>query len=584
MLPLSFSEGLRPVMQLLLSLLEHFGLIVAAAFLLLSSSALRRMLARNLSVRDKVALSLFFGFFGILGTYAGDPIQGAIANLRAISVITAGLFGGPAVGIGAGLLAGGHRFLIDIGGFTSTPCALATLLEGAAAGLVSLHLSQGVLNWRVAVIIGLLGESMHMGMVLAMARPFDAALTVVKVIAVPMILLNSVGAAFLVEVIRAVVSDRERRASLQARKALTIANRTVSHLRAGLSSASATATAQIIFEHTRVAAVAITDTHKLMAYVGLGADQNPVGQKVRTRATGNVLASGTAVFLKDSQAGEMDFPCAGIESSIIVALKKAGRVIGSLKFFGDRRHVLTPIDFEIAMGLADLFSTQLELEDIQIKAQLLARAEIKRLQSQINPHFLFNALNTIASFCRTNSTRARQLLLELSNYLRRNIQDHREFVSFSEELDQIRSYLAIEHARFGDRITFDLKIAPGVEKWPVPPLIVQPLVENAVKHGLSAKEEGGTVKIRAERRNGTLRICVQDNGVGINGRLLDRVLAAGVAEGGSTGLGLKNVHQRLVHIYGPQGQLTVNSRPDRGTAITLDIPIVQPACFSEAYE
>jgi two-component system sensor histidine kinase LytS len=572
MLPLSFSEGLRPIMQLLLSLLEHFGLIAAAAFLLLSSDALRRMLARNLSGWDKVALSLFFGFFGILGTYAGDPIQGAIANLRAISVITAGLFGGPAVGIGAGLLAGGHRFLIDIGGFTSTPCALATLLEGAAAGLVSLHLTRGVLNWRVALIIGLLGESLHMGLVLVMARPFDAALAVVKVIAVPMILLNSVGAAFLVDVIRAVIRDRERRASLQARKALTIANRTVSHLRAGLNRASAQATARIIYEHTHVAAVAITDARQLLAYVGLGADQNPVGQPLRTRATTQVLASGKAVFLKDRKVGGPDFPYEGIGSGIIVALKKAGQPLGALKLYGDEKHVLTPIDFEIAMGLADLFSTQLELEDIQIKAQLLAKAEIQRLQSQINPHFLFNALNTIASFCRTNSTRARQLLLELSNYLRRNIQDKREFVTFSEELDQIRSYLSIEHARFGDRIRFALQIEPGVDQWPVPPLIVQPLVENAVKHGLSAKEEGGTVCIVAERRNGDLCICVQDNGVGISGSLLDGVLAAGPVDGASTGLGLKNVQQRLAHIYGPRSQLSVSSRPLQGTAITLGIP------------
>ena len=173
-------------------------------------------------------------------------------------MILAGLIGGPVVGFGAGLIAGGHRFLMDVDGFSSLPCGLGTLLEGTAAGLVSMRMKNRALNWRVAVVLGVVGESIHMGLVLALAQPFETALSVVRLIGTPMIILNAIGAGCLIEMIRMVVRNRERRASIQARKAMTIANQTVIHLREGLNEASALATAEIIHQQTRVAAVAVT--------------------------------------------------------------------------------------------------------------------------------------------------------------------------------------------------------------------------------------------------------------------------------------------------------------------------------------
>jgi two-component system, LytTR family, sensor histidine kinase LytS len=575
---LTLMEPVRPIANLFLSLAEHFGLISAAAFILLSSRALRRMISRDLTVQDKVVMILFFGAFGIFGTYDGDPIQGVIANLRAISVIIAGLLGGPVVGIGSGLIAGGHRFLIDMDGFSALPCAIGTFLEGAVAGIVSTRLRDGVVNWRVAVILGLVGESVHMGLVLAMSRPFETALAVVQLIGPPMIILNTIGVGCLVKMIGMVVRNRERRASIQARKAMTIANQTVIHLREGLNQASALATAKIIHEQTRVAAVAITSAHGLLAYVGIDEDLYQTGQKLRTQMTLKVLKTGQPIFASGKTVVGVEVPHRRFTSAIIVPLKKAGIAIGALKFYGDNKNVLNHTDFEIATGLSELFSTQLELEDIQIKAQLLAEAEIKRLQAQINPHFLFNSLNTIASFCRTNSNKARHLLLELSNYLRRNIKDTREYITLKDELKQIESYLSIEHARFGDRIQFEMDILPEANDWPVPPLLVQPLVENAVKHGLSVKEEGGKIWIQAARNNGHLRIQVKDDGVGMEQEVIARVFNQNGTDSDNTSMGLRNVNQRLERIYHPSCRLQIDSQAQRGTTITLDLPFVeQPA-------
>jgi two-component system sensor histidine kinase LytS len=572
---LSYTENIQPILNLFMSLAEHFGIISAVAFILLSTRTLQRMISRELTVQDKLALILFFGAFGIFGTYDGDPIQGVVANLRAISMILAGLIGGPVVGIGAGGIAGCHRFLMDINGFSSLPCALGTFLEGAAAGLVSMRLRNRALNWRVALILGVIGESVHMGLVLAISQPFETALAVVRLIGIPMIILNSIGAACLIEMIRMVVRNRERRASIQARKAMTIANRTVIHLREGLNEASAMATARIIHEQTRVTAVAITDTQQLLAYVGIGEELYRPGQNLLTSTTHRVLMTGKPVFAHGKTAVGEEVPHQMLQSAIVAPLIKSGKIIGTLKLYGDKKHSLNPIDFEIANGLANLFSTQLELQDIQIKSQLLDRAEIKRLQAQINPHFLFNSLNTIASFCRTNSNRARQLLMELSNYLRRNIKDRRQYITLDDELKQIESYLTIEHARFGDRIQFEMDIVPETKEWPLPPLIVQPLVENAVKHGLSGKKEGGKVCVQAAHVNGVLQIQVKDNGIGMSSDAIAHVYKNSGADPSNSSMGLRNVNQRLEHIYGPSSSIQIDSADQQGTTITLTLPMAK---------
>jgi len=564
------------ITELLITLFANFGIIAAAAFLLLSWGAFRKLVLKETSLKDKFVLILFFGTFGILGTYVGVPVEGAIANLRAMAVITAGLFGGPVVGIGAGLIAGGHRFLIDIGGFTYIPCGLSTFLEGMAAGLISARLrdKKSILNWRLAVLIGLVGESLHMLMVLALARPFVSALHLVKLVSIPMILLNSIGAGLFVEIIRVVLKDRARRASIQAQKALNIANKTVSHLRSGLNLDTARITAQIIFDNISVAAVSITDDARILSFIGAGEDHHKAGQKIQTRSTKVVVETGKPLFIKNKSKIGCNMKGCPLQSAIIVPLNKSGNIVGALKLYGNKDVFLSDTDLQIALGLANLFSTQLELEDIQLKTQLLAQAEIKRLQSQIEPHFLFNSLNTITSFCRTNPGKARELLIDLSSYLRKSLENHKDFVTVADELQQVKSYLAIEKARFGERIKFTLDIEPGYDQWPIPPLIIQPLVENAVKHGISVKEEGGSVSVVISKHNEELHIIVQDDGIGMDEKQSENIFRKSSINNNSLGIGLKNINKRMEQIYGPQYKIVIDSTMESGTNIMLRIPMV----------
>lgn len=558
---------------LILALAERLGLIVAGAFLLLTLTPIHKLrLRRQRSWHTKFLQILFFGAAGILGTYGGNLVSQSVANLRAMAVITGGLFGGPVVGIASGLIAGGHRILIDIGGFSAVPCGLATMVEGSLAGLAAFYLKERSVDWRWAAGLAMGGEILHMGMVLGLSHSFADALELVHIIAIPMIVLNTLGAATFVQVINIVFRYRARQDSVQAQEILDIANATVSHLRAGLTSESAQATARIIHERVAVGAVAITDQVSVLAHIGAGDDHHLPGHPISTQATKAVIATGQPLFIRQREHIGCSHPACPFSAAIIVPLLKSGAVVGTLKLYGTRVKSLDVLLFELAKGLGNLFSTQLELENIQISERMLANAEIRRLQSQINPHFLFNSLNTITSFCRSSPEKARELLQDLSKYLRKSLDASKGFVPLSEELDQIRCYLAIEQARFGERIQARFDIEKGCESWPIPPLIIQPLVENSVRHGILPRDRGGEILLRIHREHGMLHVEVRDNGVGMQ-RPQTKEHAHSATYGG--GIGLKNCFQRMEHIFGPAFIPRITSTPEHGTLVTVVLP--QPA-------
>ncbi|WP_316861830.1 LytS/YhcK type 5TM receptor domain-containing protein [uncultured Cohaesibacter sp.] len=560
------------IVALLTFLLKQVALLVAGAFVILTLSPVQDINFSRASLSNRLFLIIFFGILGILGTYGGNEIFNSFANLRAMAVVTAGLFGGPVVGLGAGLVAGGHRFLIDPWGFSALSCALATILEGLAAGLMRRWLKERAMDWTVAFFLTILGETMHMGLVLLLSQPFEEALALVQVIMLPMLIGNGLGTVLFVHVIKSIQALRERKASDHTQKIFEIANSTVSHLRFGLNEDSAKAMCNSILERLPVAAVSVTDANLVLAHVGEGSDHHLPGEPFVTKATAQVIVTGEPIFLKEqSLIGCSDRHCP-FTSAIIVPLKKNDHIVGTLKFYGSAKQELNSFLFEIAKGLTDLFSIQLELQDIQIKDRLLAHAEIRHLQAQINPHFLFNSLNTIASFCRTAPDRARELILDLSFYMRKNLDSSKGFVRLADELDQVNSYLAIEKARFGERIKVQMDVEKGCEDWPIPSLIIQPLIENAVKHGLRMKAEGGTLGLKISRQDTTLSVVVYDDGVGIPKDVMSSLLEKKPLEAQQGGVGLRNSNLRLEHIYGQDHAMDISSQTHAGTRIQFSIP------------
>lgn len=559
-------------LTLLVNLAQHASFILTGALILLAASPVDRVGIKRDSRINQVFLICFFGFLGILGTYSGNRIFQSFANLRAMSVVAAGLYGGVTVGAGAGLIAGGHRFLIDPWGFSAVPCAIATAMEGLLSGLLSTRLGRFRQNWAVAALICFVGEGLHMLLVVAISRPVSQAVDLVAIIALPMMVANPLGTALFIHLTKILFLRREQRESTQAQTVLDIANETVGYLRMGLTPSSARNTARIIYERLGVAAVSITDTSNILAHVGTGDDHHLAGEKILTKATEEVMASGRPRFLQAAGAIGCDFPGCPLNSAIVVPLKKDGRVIGTLKLYGAGEVAMDRVKFNIAKGLTSLFATQFELENIRTAEQLLAQSQIRHLQAQINPHFLFNSLNTIASFCRTRPEKARELILDLSAYMRRNLSASQGMISLDEELNQIRSYVAIEKARFGNRITFSMDVAPACKAQLIPALIIQPLVENAIRHGVLASDHGRRVGLDISETSSGALVSIEDDGAGMTPEQVSHLFGLDPAALAPGGVGLANTRHRLEHLYGSVHGFAIKSAPGRGTAISFTIP------------
>jgi two-component system LytT family sensor kinase len=211
-------------------------------------------------------------------------------------------------------------------------------------------------------------------------------------------------------------------------------------------------------------------------------------------------------------------------------------------------------------------------QSLEEQKRLLLEARLDALQRQINPHFLFNTLNSIASLVRFRPEQARELIVKLANILRKMLHEHDAFVPFRDELATTDDYLSIEIARFGaEKLTVAREIAPETLEIPVPSMLLQPLVENSIKHGLEPRIAGGVITLRSRLEHGKLIVEVEDDGVGI---APGRAHSSGVLQG--TGIGMKNVRERLEVLYGGAALFDVTSRPGRGTKVTLAFPAHMP--------
>src|SRR6202158_125569 len=230
--------------------------------------------------------------------------------------------------------------------------------------------------------------------------------------------------------------------------------------------------------------------------------------------------------------------------------------------------VLLSTVMAIAVPMKIWNNTRIEM-NLEQHQQLLLKARMDALSAQINPHFLFNTLNTVSSLIRYDPDTARGVVIKLSNILRRLLRKHETFVPLQEELDFIDDYLDIEVARFGrDNLVIHKQIDENTLDAFVPSMLLQPIVENALKHGLAAKLGGGELTIRTESRDGRLVIAIEDNGVGISEERMAQVF--------EDGIGISNVHERLRVLYGADFRMDISSREGEGTRTRIEIPELVP--------
>ncbi|MFC8592233.1 sensor histidine kinase [Streptomyces atroolivaceus] len=342
-------------------------------------------------------------------------------------------------------------------------------------------------------------------------------------------------------------------------------------LRAGLTEESARRSARRLRSLLGTDALCLTDRDRVLVWDGEG-DHH--GADVMRDVQG-LLASGRDTAFH-SDCGDLDCP---LRWAVAVPLTVDHRVLGTLVAYAPRESaVLARAAGEVARWVC----VQLELAELDRSRTQLIEAEIKALRAQISPHFIFNSLAAIASFVRTDPERARELLLEFADFTRYSFRKHGEFTTLADELHSIDQYLALVRARFGERLSVTLQVAPEVLPVSLPFLCLQPLVENAVKHGLEgaagprpydsvrAGNDPIRITISALDAGAEAEVVIEDDGTGMEPERLRQILRG---EGGtSTGIGLVNVDERLRQVYGDDYGLVIETGVGAGMKITLRLP------------
>ena len=511
--------------------------------------------------KDIVALSFFFSLLSISGTYIGLNFNGAILNTRNVGVIAGGILGGPYVSIITGLVAGIHRAFVNLGRETAIPCAISTIIGGFLTAYVHRFIKNKdriFFGFFLACTI----ENLSMGLILILLKDKILAQNIVTSFYIPMVLMNSIGASVLILIVEDIIQKSEIVAGNQAKLALEIANKTLPYFR---ETENLSEVCKIIAENLGAKATVITDKKDIIA--GFSFDKAEITKTaIKSNNTRKVLKTGEVMLvIKEDDEIIEDFLDISphIKSCIILPLKEKNDVNGTLKIFFDTAEKITEKNRYLMIGLSHLISTQMEISKVENLISLLKYSELKALQSQINPHFLFNVLNTMTSLIRTNPEKAREVTIDLSNYLRYNLDNNVKSVELIKELNQIDNYIKIEKARFGDKLNIIYDVDENLYNFQIPSLIIQPLVENSIKHGILKKRENGYVKVIVKKIDKDIEVIIEDDGVGIEQTVIDN-LDKQIQEN----IGLKNVHQRLKLLYGEGLNI---KKLEQGTRINFKI-------------
>ena len=336
---------------------------------------------------------------------------------------------------------------------------------------------------------------------------------------------------------------------------------TLPHLSKGLSTPTAQKAAPDLRALIQAPAIAVADRTRILAWDGDGPSRHrggtPLSELVKGPVEQRLQVEPTLLDRRDYDLG----------AAVIAPLDVRGERVGSLIGLFRSMATIGPEDTRGVEEAARLVSAQLSLAGLADQESRLAQAELRALRAQISPHFIYNALAAVASYIHTSPEEARELLTEFAEFIRYAFQTERSYVSLAEELRYVEKYLSLERARFGDRLEVRLEVPPEVLQAPLPVLSLQPLVENAVRHGV----EGGTgprrIEILAADLGRDIEVEVSDDGAG-----MDPEAARAALAGAGTGIGLFNVNERMLATFGDDYGLDIRTAVGEGTTVTMTLP------------
>lgn len=577
--------------DLTIILLERIGLLLVIAFVLTRIPNFGSLLNHEYDRKMTFIHALVFGLFGITSTHFGILFENGevvgkgivwsvendqmIVSLSLIAVVIAGLLGGPAVGLGAGIIAGAHlAFLGGIGWFANM---LVNPLTGLLAGLTGQFFSKArVISPIQALFIGVFPPILQMQLLLVLYPQHPTIVQFVNTTGLPLVLSNSIAIAVFTAMIGIVLKEQENEAALATRKALTIAEEALPFLKQESPEERAEGIANLLYDRLEVAAISVTSQDEVLAFKGIGSDHHKPGQKIMTPISKEALETKEikiAYSKADIDCEHNDCP---IEAAIIIPITEANDTTSLIKFYFKKAQHIRPVEKVLAQGIGQLISNQLRVIATENLKKNILDAELRNLQAQINPHFLFNTLHLIATLFRVDPKRARHITIQLASFMRFNLGIASEsLISLERECEHVKAYIEIIQARFSNRLQINFEQDHSISNVIIPPSTIQPLVENSIQHGLKNVTTNGKIDVRIQKKDDDIQISVQDNGVGFTEEKLDAInytWHTKPPERDDGGIGLYNVNQRLISLLGEASRLHVENLPTRGSKVYFTVP------------
>ncbi len=599
--------GTMTTYELVQKLISNIAVLALTAEIL---SRIRPLQEALLNERRKwqqdIVLSLIFGGIIIMSTATGVNIGSYSLDTKAIGAITAGLLGGPVVGFLSSCIGALYELFFSVPKVFAKSAAFSTILCGLLGAGFYPYFQRGKWKYKDLFVLACFGELVEMVSLIRITVSLQVAVTAILDAAIPMMLMNSIGILIFISCFNTVFVRQDLESSRQLQQMLELTRNCMPLFQGNLEKGdSMNLLVSMIIEETPWAGTMIMDRKRMLAWKMVSDldikspmdhmedikaaweslklpeeawESSVVLEKyldeVRRTAsedekedleTLDRLWGIPAIAEKALETGEMvtvfRIPETSVwyrtmrECSVVAApFVIEGQPVGCLVVFMKKQWTGRKSELDMIENLVTIASYQIAVRELEKRRSMLQKAEFKALQFQVNPHFLFNALNTIASVCREDPERSRELLVTLADYFRYNLDYEAYMVPLEEELDHVEDYLELERARFEDKLVVSYDVPERMDIL-IPTLILQPIVENAVRHGISADGKR-IVDIRIRETATSFIVDVGDKGRGFEPEVLEK-LENGEAIGNS--IGLSNVHKRMKNIYGEDHGLKITS-------------------------
>ncbi len=554
-----------PLQQILFESVLNIALLVLMANLMLKSRIIRDIiLQEKRSFKSQALLSAIFGGLVIISTCTALDTGYYNINTRAIGSMTAGLLGGPVVGLYASLIGAVYAYIFSSPQVFAMAAAFSTMMFGLLGGGFYPYFQRGKWKYKDLFLLTCFAEVCDMVCLLRFAVPVQMALKAILEISVPMILINAVGILIFISSFDTIFEFQDIESSRQLQRASELAGKCLPLFLRGIShKENMQKLSEIMLSEIDWAGVMITDRREVIASSQKeAAERLEIGTEIPDVGRRAIKSGKMEVMYKVPVTNPL-YEFMKDYSLVAAPFVIREQAIGCLIVWVKKKWVLQQSELKILQHLVTLSSYQIALAELEQQSAMRQRAEFKALQFQVNPHFLFNALNTVSYVCREDPERARELLLTLANYFRYNLNYDAYFVPLEEELEHVQDYLEIEKARFEEKLLVTVEMPEDMDI-NIPTLILQPIVENAVRYGIN-REGKRIVRIQVKKEAEGYMVCICDEGKGISDEILQK-LRNDEAIGSS--IGLSNVHRRMKNLYGEENGLHIKSSLN-GTCVEM---------------